>query len=431
MDVAGAFPKFPGLVDYGGRCGGTGNQYMGGFPPTLGRPDFQLNMVSAIPDTLAILAIGRSDKEALGIPLPFSLPNGCGLLVSPDSIRWTTTDSRDPPAVMPPTVEPPAGGLVVSHTVSQPAFDGSLENELKKVVDQHNRAIGEAFTALASQLENNHRDTADNLKKRGPQAWAALAEFCETFGDVIGGSTRELAAALGAFVLKHTRRPDIRGKEAQELTNGFLSDSLKEFQALERRFQLGLTDDSKTDTAPGGEMEAAIRMRMQSALKVLPETHERAVDQAHDLVYGGECDDLAAKKVSDTVKLAAAKLTTSWTNGLQESYDYANEAVGPQRKLPVREGLVRIALSPVAAMLAWGILVFVNEIAGAPIPLPILMYTTMLGIPAAVIGDFLKESKRYRAAWKDMPMREIEFDDRLATAKNALAGKATPKPETA
>lgn len=82
FDLAG--PAGPGVVAFGQGCGGGPVLYGGlnGGPPRPGNPSFQLEAAGARPSQALLLALGLRDHAWHGLPLPWTLPGGCPLLVS-------------------------------------------------------------------------------------------------------------------------------------------------------------------------------------------------------------------------------------------------------------------------------------------------------------------------------------------------------------
>ena len=104
--LAGPFPGDPvdyfvapegfGVVNnFGLGCGKTPTMRLWGNSagtPQLGNQDFKLMLLDAAPSTEALLALGFDDQIGLGsVPLPFKLPSGCDLLISPDHVLYHVT----------------------------------------------------------------------------------------------------------------------------------------------------------------------------------------------------------------------------------------------------------------------------------------------------------------------------------------------------
>ncbi len=105
-------PPFSLVTQFGERCSPSATApalyTQGGFP-RLGNGSFGLT-TTGIPQIPVILALGLSDQQYFGLPLPITLlGGGCELLVSPDVMFFMTTDpigraSRQIPIPSSPTL---------------------------------------------------------------------------------------------------------------------------------------------------------------------------------------------------------------------------------------------------------------------------------------------------------------------------------------
>lgn len=84
------------VLNFGVGCGLNPPSFIwgnSGGRPQLGNQGFTLTLSQGAPFSQALLALGFDDRHALGtMPLPFTLPSGCDLLVSPDHVVYHTTN---------------------------------------------------------------------------------------------------------------------------------------------------------------------------------------------------------------------------------------------------------------------------------------------------------------------------------------------------
>jgi hypothetical protein len=78
------------LQSFGTACGATGMELLPQGQPSPGAT-LQLQLTSGTPNAAALAVFGLSDQ--LGGTLPFTLPGGCQLFVSPDAVLFHTTDA--------------------------------------------------------------------------------------------------------------------------------------------------------------------------------------------------------------------------------------------------------------------------------------------------------------------------------------------------
>lgn len=98
------------VVFFGTACGSPPISISFQNLPQLGTPNFQIDLLAARANSPALLVLGFTDQ--LGGVLPYSLPGGCPLLVSPDAVSFHLTSATGTASrVLPVPVLPGLNGL--------------------------------------------------------------------------------------------------------------------------------------------------------------------------------------------------------------------------------------------------------------------------------------------------------------------------------
>jgi hypothetical protein len=91
LDFAIAPASGAQVVFFGTACGSSSMSISFVNLPQLGSSNFQIDLLAARANAAALLVLGFSDQ--LGGTLPFTLPGGCPLLVSPDAVLFRVTSA--------------------------------------------------------------------------------------------------------------------------------------------------------------------------------------------------------------------------------------------------------------------------------------------------------------------------------------------------
>jgi hypothetical protein len=91
VDFATTGPATARVVRFGRSCPPAGGAATATGAPQLGNAGFTVGLVQGLPASFALLVLGASDHQYLGVPLPLPF-GGCQLLVSIDALLVQSTD---------------------------------------------------------------------------------------------------------------------------------------------------------------------------------------------------------------------------------------------------------------------------------------------------------------------------------------------------